>query len=63
MQKLTCCVGRRLVSNYSHFSHEKYAKLFHSDILFSSFQQVEVDGQQCVLDVLDTAGTVRTLKD
>lgn len=24
------------------------------------FQQVEVDGQQCMLEILDTAGTVRT---
>lgn len=23
-----------------------------------SFQQVEVDGQQCMLEILDTAGTV-----
>lgn len=29
--------------------------------LFVSFQQVEVDGQQCMLEILDTAGTVRSV--
>ena len=29
--------------------------------ILSSFQQVEVDGQQCMLEILDTAGTVSLL--
>lgn len=29
-----------------------------SVLLFSVSQQVEVDGQQCMLEILDTAGTV-----
>ena len=39
--------------------------LSHSDDAFSSFlpQQVEVDGQQCMLEILDTAGTVSELTD
>lgn len=28
------------------------------NLLFCIFQQVEVDGQQCMLEILDTAGTV-----
>lgn len=28
---------------------------------FSLLQQVEVDGQQCMLEILDTAGTVSKL--
>lgn len=27
--------------------------------IFLSWQQVEVDAQQCMLEILDTAGTVR----
>lgn len=37
------------------------SSLFVVDFLFFfvSLQQVEVDGQQCMLEILDTAGTVR----
>ena len=33
----------------------------HTSLVFF-LQQVEVDGAQCMLEILDTAGTVRTIK-
>lgn len=35
--------------------------LSHFFLFFFPLQQVEVDGQQCMLEILDTAGTVKTL--
>lgn len=32
-----------------------------SEAVFFLLQQVEVDGQQCMLEILDTAGTVSKL--
>ena len=47
---------RRIVRIFhTRIVQEPFIKQFY---FLPSFQQVEVDGQQCMLEILDTAGTV-----
>lgn len=53
---LHCC--NLLITHFKvrHCCPRILGVIFH--MMFSPQQQVEVDGQQCMLEILDTAGTV-----
>ena len=55
-----CALGTHLLFQ-SHYLMSVVVSWFMIHIIlwfYSTFQQVEVDGQQCMLEILDTAGTV-----
>lgn len=55
------CIMNLLIKNHtiSDVFGGESCKGKNSNHIFLSWQQVEVDAQQCMLEILDTAGTVR----
>lgn len=60
-QRLVCSVTDSLSTRFFEPLSLNYNPVvfYYYNLVISVFQQVEVDGQQCMLEILDTAGTVR----